>query len=82
VNRVVPAAQLMPTSLALAARICRNGPLAVRAAKEAVYRGLHLPLDEALRLEQLLAEPVRQSADAQEGPRAFAEKRPPAFTGR
>lgn len=71
-----------PAALALAERICRNGPLAVRAAKQAVYRGLHLPLEEALRLEQLLAEPVRQSDDAQEGPRAFIEKRAPIFKGR
>jgi enoyl-CoA hydratase/carnithine racemase len=82
VNRVVPPAELMPVALALAERICRNGPLAVRAAKQAVHRGLHLPLDEALRLEQLLAEPVRQSEDAQEGPRAFVEKRTPNFKGR
>ncbi|MBI4514346.1 MAG: enoyl-CoA hydratase/isomerase family protein [Deltaproteobacteria bacterium] len=82
VNRVVPQSELMPAALALAERICRNGPVAVRAAKEAVYRGLHLALDEALRLEQLLAEPVRQSEDAQEGPRAFMEKRPPRFKGR
>ncbi len=82
VNRVVPPAELLPTALALADRIARNGPLAVRAAKEAVYRGLHLPLNEALLLEQLLAEPVRQSDDAQEGPRAFAEKRQPIFRGR
>jgi enoyl-CoA hydratase/carnithine racemase len=81
-NRVVPPAELLPTARALAERICRNGPLAVRAAKQAAYRGLHLPLDEALRLEQLLAEPVRQSEDAQEGPRAFVEKRPPVFKGR
>jgi len=82
VSRVVPLAELMPTALALAERICRNGPVAVCAAKEAVYRGLHLPLEEALRLEQLLAEPVRQSEDAQEGPRAFLEKRAPVFKGR
>ena len=82
VNRVVPREELLPTALAVAERIARNGPLAVRAAKQAVYRGLHLPLDEALRLEQLLAEPVRQSEDAQEGPRAFLEKRAPVFKGR
>lgn len=82
VNRVVPPAELLPAAVGLAERICRNGPVAVRAAKEAVYRGLHLSLDEALRLEQLLAEPVRQSEDAQEGPRAFVEKRKPAFKGR
>ncbi len=82
VNRVVPPASLLPAALALAERICLNGPLAVQAAKQAVYRGLHLPLEEALRLEQLLAEPVRQSEDAQEGPRAFLEKRRPVFQGR
>lgn len=82
VNRVVPAADLVPAALALAERIAGNAPLAVQAAKQAVHRGLHLGLDEALRLEQLLAEPVRQSEDAQEGPRAFLEKRPPVFRGR
>lgn len=82
VNRVVPREELVPTALAVAERIARSAPLAVRAAKQAVYRGLHLPLDEALRLEQLLAEPVRQSEDAEEGPRAFLEKRTPVFKGR
>jgi enoyl-CoA hydratase/carnithine racemase len=82
VNRVVPRADLLPAALALAERIGRNGPLAVQAAKQAVHRGLHLSLDEALRLEQLLAEPVRQSEDAREGPRAFVEKRRPIFRGR
>jgi enoyl-CoA hydratase/carnithine racemase len=82
VNRVVPPADLLDVAVTLAERICRNGPLAVQAAKQAVYRGLHLPMDEALRLEQLLAEPVRQSEDAQEGPRAFLEKRTPVFKGR
>ena len=82
VNRVVPPGDLLASALALAERICRNGPLAVQAAKQAVYRGLHLPMDEALRLEQLLAEPVRQSEDAREGPRAFLEKRAPVFKGR
>ncbi len=82
VNRVVPPEELMPTSLALAERICANGPLAVRAVKQAVYRGLHLPLDEALRFEQLLAEPVRQTQDASEGRRAFLEKRKPQFRSR
>ena len=67
--------------LTVANAIAENGPLAVRAAKTAVWRGLDVPLEEGLRLEQLLAEPVRQSEDAQEGPRAFLEKRKPAFKG-
>jgi enoyl-CoA hydratase/carnithine racemase len=82
VSRVVPLKDLMPKAIKTAARICQNAPLAVRAAKEAVYRGLDLPLSDGLRLEQFLAEPVRQSEDAKEGPRAFSEKRTPVFKGR
>jgi enoyl-CoA hydratase/carnithine racemase len=82
VSRVVALERLRDEALALAAQIAQNGPLAVRAARSAVWRGLDLPLEEGLRLEQLLAEPVRQSEDAQEGPRAFLEKRTPEFKGR
>ena len=82
VSRVVALERLRDEALALAAQIAQNGPLAVRAARSAVWRGLDLPLEEGLQLEQLLAEPVRQSEDAQEGPRAFLEKRTPEFKGR
>ena len=81
VSRVVPASELRAEALATANAIADNGPLAVRAAKAAVWRGLDLPLEDGLRLEQLLAEPVRQSEDAQEGPRAFLEKRSAKFKG-
>jgi E-phenylitaconyl-CoA hydratase len=82
VNRVVPSEQLLPEALKLAGRICRNAPLAVQAAKEAVYRGMDMPLSEGLGLEQFLAEPVFKSEDAKEGPAAFFEKRPPVFKGK
>jgi len=82
VGRVLPLADLRAQALELALQIAENAPLAVAAAKAAVWRGLDLPLEEGLRLEQLLAEPVRQSEDAQEGPRAFLEKRKPSFKGR
>ncbi len=82
VNRVVPSDQLIPEAMKLAERICRNAPLAVQAAKEAVYRGLDLPLSEGLGLEHALADPVFLSEDAKEGPRAFFEKRPPQFKGK
>jgi len=80
VNRVVPAADVMPAALELAEAICRNGPLAVRTAKEIAVRSLHL--EDGFVLERAMGARVFASEDAQEGPRAFAEKRPPNFTGR
>ncbi len=82
VNRVVPASELMKTAEALAARINRNGPLAVRAIKEAAYRGIEMSLDDSLRLENLMATTISSTEDALEGPKAFAEKRKPVFKGR
>lgn len=82
VNRVVPLPELMDTAMEMAENICENGPLAVRAAKEAVMRGLDFHLDEALRLEQFLADPLRRSEDAKEGIKAFKEKRKPKYKGK
>ncbi len=82
VNRVVPAAEVMPTALKMAEAILQNGPLAVRAAKEAIIRGLSLPLEEGLRLECVLQSYLLQTADAKEGPKAFAEKRKANFQAR
>jgi enoyl-CoA hydratase/carnithine racemase len=82
VNHVVPADQLLATAEDIAGRICENGPLAVRAIKEAVYRGTGLPLEEGLRVEAMLARLVRTTEDSREGPRAFAEKRRPEFKAR
>ncbi|OGO52075.1 MAG: hypothetical protein A2148_09530 [Chloroflexi bacterium RBG_16_68_14] len=82
VTEVVPADQLLGRALAIAEEICRNGPLAVRAVKEAALRGLEEPLAQGLELETELARQVMRSEDAREGPRAFAEKRPPVYRGR
>jgi E-phenylitaconyl-CoA hydratase len=82
VSRVVPAAELMPTVHQLAAKICANGPLAVRVTKELAWRGLEMSIDDALRLYTAVGALVRASDDAREGPRAFAEKRQPQFKGR
>jgi len=80
VNKVVPAAELMPTALKLAETICKNGPLAVRTAKEIAVRSLGL--ETPFVLEKALGARVMNSDDAKEGPRAFAEKRKPEFKGR
>ncbi len=82
VNHVVPKAQVMDKALEIAGVISKNGPLAVRAVKEAAIRGLSLPFEEGLKLENELSRRVLQSEDALEGPRAFAEKREPRYQGR
>jgi enoyl-CoA hydratase/carnithine racemase len=82
VNRVVPGARLREETRAFALGIAENAPLSVRAAKAMVYaaaeRGWRAALDEGDRL----FEPVYRSEDAQEGPRAFREKRAPQWKGR
>ena len=78
VNKVVPASDLRAAAHELATSIVGNAPLSVKAAKRMVYeaRVAHFEAAEAI------WEPVYHSADAQEGPRAFAEKRRPQWTGR
>jgi len=82
VNRVVPHEQLMPATMEIAEKLAANPPLAVRAIKELAIRSQHLPLYDGLRLEQAIQSVLRQSEDAKEGPRAFAEKRAPVYRGR
>jgi enoyl-CoA hydratase/carnithine racemase len=82
VNRVVPLTELLPAANALAASILKGGPLAVRAAKQAILQGAGLPLAEGLIVEERLMSEILRTEDAQEGPRAFAEKRAPSFQGR
>ena len=82
VNQVVPAADLDATVALWVQDILRCAPLAVRATKEAAMRGLDKPLNEAQVTEYEWETRRRQSADALEGPRAFAEKRSPNWQGR
>jgi len=82
VNKVVPLAQLLPTAKEWAAKICENGPLGVRRAKEAMIRGRNMALEEGLRLELAFFEEVLQSEDYREGLRALTEKRKPEYKGR
>ena len=83
VNRVVPADQLMEAANAIADLICRNGPLAVRTAKEIAVRGaMGMSWEQAWSMESLLGARAFGSEDAIEGPRAFMEKRDPVFKGR
>ena len=65
----------------MAAKIAANAPLAVQAAKELAVRAREMPLSAGLRLEQIANRMLQFTEDAVEGPKAFAEKRPPAFKG-
>jgi enoyl-CoA hydratase/carnithine racemase len=82
VNLVVPDAALREEAGRLAATVAANAPLSVRAAKAMVHASAGRDLDAALDEGWRLFEPVYRSRDAQEGPRAFLEKRPPVWKGR
>jgi E-phenylitaconyl-CoA hydratase len=82
ISRLVPVQQLMPAALAVAETICTRGPLAVRAAKEAILRGQNMSIEHGLGLEELLSRQIGRTEDAKEGPLAFAEKRVPRYQGR
>ena len=81
VNRVVAPENVMTVAMGLAQRMARNGPLAMRAAKEVMLTSNGLAFDEAFAVESRVAGRVMKSSDAVEGPRAFIEKREPRFTG-
>jgi E-phenylitaconyl-CoA hydratase len=82
INKVVPRAELMPTAMEYARRLASLAPLALQAAKELAIRSRDVDLSTGLRMEQLVSNLLRQTDDAKEGAKAFAEKRPPAFEGR
>jgi enoyl-CoA hydratase/carnithine racemase len=82
VSRVVPRDRLMATAEELAQTIAANGPLAVRAIKQAALMGRDLPFQEGLALESELAGKIFRTADALEGPTAFAQKRKPEYRGK
>lgn len=82
VNHVVPLAELLPKCFAMAEKIAANAPLTVRAARELVYLSTEMGRSAAQRAATHLFESVYRSEDAQEGPRAFREKRKPEWKGR
>jgi enoyl-CoA hydratase/carnithine racemase len=82
VERVVPAGQALAAAHELAATLAAKAPIALRYAKEAVVKGLALPLADGVRLENDLATLLRTTEDRLEGARAFLEKRAPRWQGR
>lgn len=82
VNAIVPFEGLAVASRALAQRIAENAPLSVAAGKAMVRQTIRKLLVEGREQARAIWEPVYLSEDAQEGPRAFSEKRPPHWKGR
>ena len=79
VNEVVPKTELMTRAQKWAEDLCQVGPLALRAAKEAMIRGYSLPLDEGIKLESAFFNYLLGTEDFKEGRDAFLNKRKPQF---
>jgi enoyl-CoA hydratase len=81
-NAVVPKDELLAKAYEFARRITANAPLAVQATKQSVWEGLGMSLKDAYKNESQLSSMIFQTEDAKEGPKAFAEKRPPNWQGK
>ena len=82
VNQTVPQAEVLATAMHYATTIAANGPVAVQAILRSVRAADGRPEAAALATETEIGLPVFATADAREGPKAFAEKRSPRFRGR
>jgi len=82
VVELTPPGGALAAARALAAAIAGNAPLAVRTSKQVVNLVQGKPLEAAFEAQRPLMQMIRESADALEGAKAFAEKREPKWTGR
>ena len=82
VSRLAPKGGAVDAAMALAERIAKNAPLSVAASKQMIREVQGRTEAEFWALQRPVMAEVFSSEDAKEGPRAFAEKRPPSWTGR
>jgi crotonobetainyl-CoA hydratase len=81
VNQVVPSGQVFAATMTLARTIAGNAPVAVRVSKQTVLASMAESDEVAVQANEAAFEAVQRSPDAEEGLRAFAESRPPVWTG-
>jgi enoyl-CoA hydratase len=81
IGQVVPDGQALSRALEIADMIAANGPVAVRAILRTIRETEGMAENDAFAVESRIGMAVFSSADAREGPRAFAEKRKPEFRG-
>ncbi len=82
INEVVPAGKALERAMEIAEEICENGPIAVRMSKELFYKGRSLSEEEAFELTWRRYAENEATYDAQEGVKAYMEKRKPKFENR
>ena len=81
VSRLTEPGEALSAALVLAERIARNAPLAVAASKQLIRATQGATEEELWKIQRPHMATVWKAGDAKEGPRAFAEKRPPEWTG-
>jgi enoyl-CoA hydratase/carnithine racemase len=82
VSKVVPNDQLMPVAIETAKRFMSGSPLAIRNAKELIYRSLEGNMEEHLQASSSIFSMLTASEDHAEGVKAFMEKREPRWKGK
>lgn len=82
VNHVVPDADLDRVTDDIVAKIMRNAPLAIRAAKQSTLSTIDLSYDDAVSKAHSILDKLLRTRDAREGMQAFVEKRPPSWEAR